>query len=500
MKSHQAVFVFALALSFASGCRSASIASRAKNFASGQTPQTVQSERQREKLVARPDSAKSAESDSDQIQQVSADAPVNASRDVTNETPTIEFSVRTAVETGLAQNPDLIALRQNEGVGTAALGVAQTYPFNPFLQVQATPYQNAPRESTDNQGSGTTYHYVLLMQQIQLGNQQQFREEAASAALNGIRWNVLQAELLNVAQTERLYFAAVYQKGLRDLANLNAQNNKQLLAILESQKEAGQATASDVAIVRLDARSTRQQQRIAEANYQTALLDLKRQLCLPSDTNLAIDDSVIHWKWQPATATQLTTMAANRPDVMAARADSDTARANTCLANGSRIPDLQIGPYYQRTDTGITYLGFRGQVDIPVLNDGTPLLRQRQAEFCQRATVSQQLATRAHLEAEAAADRYERARQLRGDSADTSVDSIPIELQHLEEQFIASEVDILRVMQARNSLLQSQRADLDALNEVMQAAVAVTAASGVPLELLAIPGDTTKEQPAEESR
>ena len=63
-------------------------------------------------------------------------------RDLTDRsTADRDIQLRTAVETGLAQNPDLIALRQAEGVGTAALGVAQTYPFNPFVQrCQATPY------------------------------------------------------------------------------------------------------------------------------------------------------------------------------------------------------------------------------------------------------------------------------------------------------------------------------------------------------------------------
>ena len=103
-------------------------------------------------------------------------------------------------------------------------------------------------------------------------------------------------------------------------------------------------------------------------------------------------------------------MAASRPDVLAARADTDTARANSNFANASRIPDLQIGPYYQRDDFGTAYLGFRAQTDIPVINNGMPLVRQRQAEFFQRATIAQQLAARANLEAQAAADRYERAR------------------------------------------------------------------------------------------
>ena len=392
------------------------------------------------------------------------------------------LSIRDAIETGLAQNPELRALRQAEGVGTTTLGVAQTYPFNPWVQVQATPYQKA-----QDGGPGTTTHYVLLMQQIQLAHQQQYREEAACAALNSIRWNILQAELLNVAQTERLYFAAVYQQGLRDLANINARNNRQLLEILQSQFEAGQATAADVAIVRLDVRSTTQQQKIAEANLQTALLDLKRHLGLQMEMQFDLDDDVTRWTWRPTESTQMAELAGGRPDVMAARADADTARANSGLANAARTPDLQIGPIYLRDDFGVTFLGFRAQMDVPVINNGVPLLRQREAELCQRLMTAQQLATRARLEAEAAANRYERARRLLVESANPSQTSFPIELQRLEEQFKAGEVDILRVLQARNSLLQSQRADLDTFNELMLAAVAVTATTGSPLESLMIP-------------
>lgn len=192
------------------------------------------------------------------------------------ESPSQRLSIFQAVETALSLNPDLQAQRQAEPVAEGVLGVAQTYPFNPFVQVQATPFQHQK-----DAGPGAVYHYVLLMQQIQLAHQQDFREENAGALLNSTRWTVLQAQLLCVAQTERLYFTALYQRGLRDLAKVNAQNNQDVLTTLERQLEAGQATAADVAMVRLDARATQRQLQLAEANYQTALLDLKRQIGLP---------------------------------------------------------------------------------------------------------------------------------------------------------------------------------------------------------------------------
>ena len=391
----------------------------------------------------------------------------------------MRLTTRQAIETSLAQNPDLVALRQTEGVSAAALGVAETYPFNPWVQVQATPYQNARVG-----GPGTTAHYVLVMQQIQLAHQQQFREEAAGAALNGVRWNLLQAELLNIVQTQRLYFAAVYQQGLRDLARVIAENNAQLLTILERQLAAGAATAADVAMVRMDARSTRRQMQLAEANLQTALLDLRRHLGLSSDAEIVLDDEASRWEWAATTKEHLTALSATRPDVLAAHADMDAARANTNLACAARTPDLQIGPYYAANEGGTNFLGFRAQMDLPVINNGMPLVRQREAELNQRAMTWQQLQLRAGLEAQAAADRYERARQLWTEPNERDAADLPIELQRLEEHFKAGEVDVLRVLQARTSLIQNRRADLDVLNELLQAATAVTASTGMPLESL----------------
>jgi cobalt-zinc-cadmium efflux system outer membrane protein len=407
----------------------------------------------------------------------------------------LQLSLFDAVETALLQNPDLTTLRQTEGVSVGALGVARTYPFNPFVQIQATPFQDAI-----NAGPGTTYHYVLVMQTLQLAHQQRHREDIGMAALNTVRWNILQAELLNVAQTERLYFMALYQRGLRDLARASASLNDQLLAISERQLNAGQASAADVAIIRLDDRSTNTQARLAEANYQTALLDLRRHLNVPLDSPLEVTGDLARWQWSAASPETLlrmkcpessvspvvdpraavTDLVSSRPDVMAARSDMAMAQSTANLASASRVPDLQIGPYYQRTESGTSFYGFRAQMDMPIFNTGVPLLRQRQAEVRQRQVAWEQLRARATIEAQAAIDRYERARQLAIQSSGDFSVSLPVELQKLEQQFKAGEVDVVRIFTARTSMIQNRRAHLDTLNELAQAAAQLTAATAIP--------------------
>ena len=415
------------------------------------------------------------------------------------------LSLWDAASLALAQNPDLIAARQAEGVSLGALGVAQTYPFNPWVQIQVTPDPRLADGST-----GTSAHYVLLTQTLQLAHQRQHREAAALSVLNGTRWNIVQAELLAVAQTERLYFAALYQRGMADISRANADLSRELLDISEKQLRGGQLSAADVAIVRLDESAARRRAALAQTNYQTALLDLRRQLNLPLSMPLSLSGNLTDFQFNPAASAALGKdaaewesptsdheevgrssapshvweiawqLAAARPDVLAAQSDLDAARANMNLARANKMPDLQIGPYYQKTDGGATLWGFRAQADLPVLNTGQPLVRQRMAEINQRQTVWEQLHQRAALDAQAAIDRYERARRLVAGSGSTL--ELPQELSKLEAQFKAGEIDVLRIVTARTSLLAARQAQLDILHELAQAAAALTAATGLPPE------------------
>ncbi|HRA86554.1 MAG TPA: TolC family protein [Planctomycetaceae bacterium] len=429
------------------------------------------------------------------IQQVAAFETDESTIEIT---PFSGMSLDQLISAALSQNPDLVTLRQSEAVSNGALGVAQTYPFNPFVQFQVTPWQQRTIG-----GPGTTYHYVLLMQTIQLAHQQQFREQGASSALNSTRWNIHQAELLALAQTERLYFTALYLHGLKELAEANDRNNRQMLRIVENQLAAGQATAADVAIVRTDEASSRQQLQLASANYQSAVRDLARQSGMSLEQISGIEGDLRTIEWHipgdaalesdavadadleakaSAARSAIPSWAASRPDVMAAQSDIDVARAGLHLASASKTPDLQIGPYYQTTADGTNFLGLRGQIDLPVINNGEPLEWQRSAEHRQRCTAWRQAQRRAELEAEAAFDRYETAVSAVNASPDVRVSELPEALEGLERQFLEGEVDIIRVIQARTSLIQNQRARLDLLNEVAQSAAALTGATGIPIE------------------
>ncbi len=145
-----------------------------------------------------------------------------------------QLTLDAAIAISLDRNPTLVSLRASEPVAQAALDVARHYPFNPYVQVEATPIVKDL-----GGGNGAVLNYVLLMQTLEFAHQQDFREASAAAACNQVRWNIVAAELTNMATTERLYLTALYQRDLRDLAARTAALYEEVDADVERRLSSG---------------------------------------------------------------------------------------------------------------------------------------------------------------------------------------------------------------------------------------------------------------------
>ena len=435
----------------------------------------------------------------------------------------VSLSLEDAIATALEFNPDLVTMRAGEPVAHAAYHVAKTYPFNPQFQTQILPYtrdRNGNEASVDQQ--------YAIVQTFELAHQKRFRTAAAAAGWQQTSNSIRAEELASIAQTTRSFFGAIYQRALRDQARSLATLNDNLIGVLQRRFEAGQANAADVTLVRLETQSLRRQAELAEANYQTALLNLMSYLNLDSTVPLELCGELPDEQWRPLESVlagsevespdaddpeavaeiddaALQQLVASRPDVQAAWSAVEAARADLGLAEAARTPDLQIGPTYARDDAATEFWGLQAQIDIPAVNTGKPLVRQRVVELRRQEIAATQLETKAMAEARAAVQRYERARRLvAGARADFERPPADV-LQPVENQFKAGQIGLLQVFAARTSLAQSHRSYLDLLNELAQAAADVTQATGIgPQELMTggrsvSAGDSEAAAPPEET-
>jgi outer membrane protein, heavy metal efflux system len=413
---------------------------------------------------------------------IQAEAPANSA--------IASLTLSHALNRSLLTNPDLVALRGRLDVNQAMVGVAQTYPWNPFVQAQFLPQGHPFVPNTPGipaSGAGQTNYYVWVMQRFELAHQRQYRINGALASLDQTRWTIFQGELLNVAQTMRLYFAALYQKEVHELALETAELNERLAVIAERRFKANLAKAGDVTTAKVAARQARHQAELADTIYRAALLALHQQMNLEMSAPAALTERLANVQWlrvrgegQTAHEGLPAELVEGRPDVLAAKAGVRVSGANFGLARAAIVQDIQGGPIYETSDAGVQFIGLRLQMNLPVFDTGRPLARQRQAELNLQHLTYEQLKIRATLEAQAACNQYERVLAMAVKATPAAPGAMPPELKEITSLFEAGQADILAVLTVQNNLLQERRIYLDLLNQLAQSAAAVVQATGLP--------------------
>lgn len=387
---------------------------------------------------------------------------------------TLDDSLRIALET----NPDLSVARKNRISSLAAIEVARRYPYNPTLQTDVRPYA---REQSGDQGE--LFFEAALLQEIELAGQSRHRSRTAAAEVSGAEWILRHAEILTAHETQRLFFSALYWRERRELDASTSQLKDELLDITTRRFEAGLSTASEVALARMGSRSARQQLELTKLHQDAAFAELQKQLGAGRNALLEPTGSLTSFEWSRPRASEVVSgIVDSRPDVKANEARRNAAEARVDLASSERVPNVTLGPVYERDESGTNFLGFKLELPIPVLSTGRPLVRQRQAELEESSEALKQARWKAQSEIESASALYAKAFALadrfRGDLwADLERD-----IERVQSQFEAGVASLLEAHAARETMAEARLHRLDAAHELALAAADLAEASGVPLE------------------
>jgi cobalt-zinc-cadmium efflux system outer membrane protein len=410
------------------------------------------------------------------------------------------LALEAALYGAITSNPDLVALRQGNAASAEAVEVARRFPvtLNPTLWVDIRPlvYERAPRVSFPNGSSippkldqKDALMYFSLRQPIELGNQTTHRFHIAKAAYDQQQWTVLQAEMTALVQTYRLFQTAAYRREKLRVANQLAEFNDRLVQTLKKRMEAAnQVLAADVALAEVEAESTRQLVEAARQDYATALADLQNQIGIPETAGTAepFGEFELPGVIPEVGDRELIDLAIhNRPDLHAARAAARGAKAAVCLAKGDRIPTPVVGPVYERDEQGTQFFGFVYITPIPILNNGQPLVRQREAELRRAIAATQQLEQKAAAQVRSAVAKWNGANRLVARTGGLP-DAIRGQIASLEQLFEAGQADLSRLLQARRSLIQLENARLDAIWAATQAQADLLTAVGTPSMIQAL--------------
>ena len=389
--------------------------------------------------------------------------------------------LRTALELTLSRNPDLVAIRQNVPVSSAAIAVAHRFPtsINPTVSIDARPWT-----FEKNTGAGSrpleTDFTISWNQPIELGHRRAYREAIARAAFSQSQWNVLQAELSALVQTYRLHQTATYRRERLRVAQQLAEFNQALVQTVQRQMQANQASAADVSMAEVENQATIQQLAASQQDFIAALTELRQQMGIPEyagsiepSGQLRVPEPVAPGDDEHLIQTALS----SRPEIHAATAQVASSRAAVCLARADRIPIPSVGPVYEKDESGVTYYGFAVSSPIPILNAGGPLVRQREAEYRRDAVALEQTQQRVRAQVKATLVKWNQVQQLVARTQAT-MQPIQAETARMERLYKAGQTDLIRLLQVRGRLIQAENTQLDALWQATQAYADLLAALG----------------------
>jgi outer membrane protein, heavy metal efflux system len=383
----------------------------------------------------------------------------------------LPLPLETALEWTLSTNPELITQRQNLPVSAEAIQVARRFPtsINPTfsLTVQPWVFEPVPGDGVQNL---ETLVSVQWMQPIELGHRRSFRTSIAQSEYSLTRWQILQAELQALVQTYRLHQTAMYrQERFRVAIDLDEFNHK-LLDALKRQMEANQVPAADVVLAEVETQLTSQEEAIARQEYVTAVAELRQQMGLSQHPGWIepVGDLKLPAGLAAEDEASLIEMAIScRPEVRAAQAQVSASQAAIGLARADMIPIPEIGPVYEKDESGVSFYGFAISTPIPIINAGRTNVWQKEAEYHRDAVALQQVRQKISLQVKAAMVRWRHVQQL-VKQTNLLTETTRTQAERMDRLFQAGQADLVKLFEVRRRLIEASNSQLDSLWQATQ--------------------------------
>lgn len=289
------------------------------------------------------------------------------------------------------------------------------------------------------------------------------RTAVADAAQRRVEAEVV-GQLIAIAQdTQAAYYDALIAE-----AKLRVRREQQAVdgdVLRLSQRQAGQGAVLATEVLQQQALTSMQahEVQVAEAGLIQARAMLAQQMGLSSAAPLQLPDAMPAFAVPGLAAPALQALAtAHRPDLMAAAASEDQARAEGRLqSSGLRATEPMLGPAGMRETGGMSLYGLGVEILLPVFDTGQSRRALANAKITQAGFAAEGVWRRVPLEVERAL-----ATLLAADIAVTHADHHLAQQQQLER--LARRTYALGIA-GRASYLQASRARLDAAMQQLDA-------------------------------
>jgi len=233
------------------------------------------------------------------------------------------------------QHPMLQMAEKNIDAAQGYVTEQGSYAYNPELSLEPQ------RRSLKGGGSSNDY-YITLSQGIELGGKQEFREQAAQAALNASVQNGEYTQRRLMIEAARSYVTLYFAEKLYDLRSQQSKVLGKVRDAIARQLELGESSQLDANLAQsvfasaLNARTlSKQTMTKSKQRYWISLGKVS-----DSDTvDLVL--SKLPLSWQPPVNAYHVALT-SRPDLLLLQSKLEQANAQTELADAMRTPDVTV--------------------------------------------------------------------------------------------------------------------------------------------------------------
>ncbi len=257
------------------------------------------------------------------------------------------MTLNEAVETALKNNPDLQAVRLEQGAAQGRLDQAGLFlRSNPVVEGSLSRKDTVP-----GGGEKVTNRGLTLSQEFELAGQRGLRVDAARSGMEKANQDIRDRERVLVAAVKDAFARALAAKRKKELAEEAVKLQAELVASAAIKFQTGDISALEQNLADVELGKARRERMLAERERREALLGLQEIVGMRPSPNFNVEGELpMEAPVIPDENKLLGSAALQRPDVQSAVAEAMQAKAAMKLAGREAIPSVTVSGFYNKDD------------------------------------------------------------------------------------------------------------------------------------------------------
>lgn len=386
------------------------------------------------------------------------------------EPPPTELTLEAAVETAFRNSPRLRVQRAQISEAEARVTTADTYPFNPELEVQGAARIGPDEVSGDVE--------VGVWQELELGGQQDKRVVVARAEVQAARSERSRFERLLAAEIHLVFLDALEARELRDLSRAEAELAEQLLGLAKRRLEAGAGTQLEVNVASVELGQAEQAIGASTGDYAAARAVLAEVLGLPA---VSLPEPIGSLEPGADTLPPLADLIAeaetNRADLHALRDIEQAAHARIELARAEAWPSMRIGVFAGMEANTEALVGAGISIPLPFFQTNEGPIAEAEAAVVRIGAERDVARISVAREVVTAYERHRAGMESLRALSEGVIGTTEETLELLRKAFEAGKTGWTDVLVMRRALFDARRAHIETSAKVRRARVRIDIAS-----------------------